>query len=428
MAEPMPRPTWRRYGALGVLLAGLTLSACDGGGESQAAQGGGEPPPPSVTVAAPLTREIVEWDEFTGRFEAINYVEVRARVSGYLDAVHFTDGQLVERGDLLFTIDQRPFAIAVEQAQAAVAAAEAAVAFADQQLARARELVQRNNIAEATLDERISQKSQADADLLRVQAELRDAELNLNFTTVEAPIAGRISDRRVDVGNLITEQTLLTNIVALDPLYFEFDMAETDFLAYQRAIQRGALPSTRSAETKVGIKLIDEIAWSREGSMSFVDNQVAEGTGTLRARAQVPNPDLLITPGQFGYVRIPGSPLYEAVLIPPEAVVTDQSNKIVMLVDEDDTVRPRPIREGPNELGLRVVRDGLRGDERMIINGLMRARPGMVVNPEPGEVTIPEAFQAEAAANNAAAFSPGGSGDDAGGGTNQSDPPPATQD
>ena len=368
------------------LALALAVAGCDGGeGDGGAAAANATPPPP-VTVASPLVRQLVEWDEFTGRFEAVERVEIRARVSGYLDSVHFEDGQLVERGQLLFVIDPRPFEIAVEQVQAAVDSAGARVELARLELDRASQLLERSATPRSTYDQRVHELRRAEADLAAARAELRDAELDLEFTQVRAPMAGRISDRRADVGNLVTDQTLLTTIIALDPIYFVFDMSEADFLAYQRAVLAGELPSTRDRSTIIGVKLVDEEAWTREGQMNFVDNVVDASSGTVRARAMVNNPDMLIAPGQFGRLRLPGSPEYPAVLVPDDAIVTDQSQKVVMTVNADDTVEPRVIRPGPRELGLRIVRRGLESTARIVINGLMRVRPGMKVAPQPGTI------------------------------------------
>ena len=233
----------------------------------------------------------------------------------------------------------------------------------------------------------------------QANAALQAAELNLGFTEVRAPIAGRVSDRRVDIGNLVTgdpNATLLTTIVTEDPIYFIFDMSEADFLAYQRAVERGDLPSTRDNQTIVQAHLPDEQDWPYEGTMNFVDNRIEPGSGTIRARAELPNPDHFITPGQFGRLRIPGSNEYDAVLIPDTAILTDQSNRIVLTVNEENVVVPVVIRPGPSQPGgLRIVREGLDGTERIIINGLVRARPGAPVTPEDGTI----APATEAAAN-----------------------------
>jgi RND family efflux transporter MFP subunit len=373
---------------LGILAMSTFLAAC---GDSGVDDAQANLPPPPVTVAAPLVQRITEWDEFTGRFEPTEAVEVRARVSGYLQSVNFEDGALVKEGDLLFVIDPRPYQTAVDRSEADVEAARARLEFAQGQLSRAEALVDRSVVSEASYDERVQERRAAEAAVHQATAALRAAELDLGFTEVRAPISGRVSNRRIDVGNLVAgdpNSTLLTTIVALDPLYFVFDMSEGDFLAYQRAVERGALPSTRDRETEVQARLPDDEGWPYAGTMNFVDNRIDPDSGTIRARAVLPNPDLFITPGQYGRLRMPSSNPYDAVLIPESAIVTDQSNRIVMTVDEEGTVVPRPIRPGPTYPGdLRIVREGLTGEERIIINGLVRARPGGKVTPEPGTIT-----------------------------------------
>ena len=377
---------FRMLGALLLLGAAILLGGCSnsGGGKSAA------PPPPPVTVAAPLKQRLTEWDEFTGRFEATAAVEVRARVSGYLQAVNFTDGAMVKEGDVLFVIDPRPYQAAVDRAKSDLDSANARLGWATSQLERAQALVKSASQSEATLDERLQDQRVAEASVKQAIAALNAEQLNLDFTKVLAPISGRVSNRRIDVGNLVTADpnpTLLTTIVTLDPLYFSFDMSEGDFLAYQRAVQRGAVPSTRDHETIVAARLTDEVTWSLPGTMNFVDNVIDPGSGTIRARALIANPDLFITPGQFGRLRVPSSNEYEAILIPDSAIVVDQSNRIVMTVADDGNVVPKPIRLGPAQPGgLRIVREGLTGDEKIIINGLVRARPGGKVTPQPGVI------------------------------------------
>ena len=244
--------------------------------------------------------------------------------------------------------------------------------------------------SQATLDERMQDRRTAEASVQQSTATVQAAQLNLDFTNVTAPISGRVSNRRIDVGNLVAgdpNSTLLTTIVSLDPIYFVFDMSEADFLAYQRAVERGDLPSTRDQGTVVEARLSDDEDWPYSGTMNFVDNRIDPGSGTIRARAVFPNPDHFITPGQFGRLRVPSSNPYDAILVPESAIVTDQSNQIVMTVAEDGTVVPKPIRLGPEQPGgLRIVREGLTGDERIIINGLVRARPGGKVTPEEGKI------------------------------------------
>lgn len=359
------------------------------------------PPPPAVTVSPPLKRAVVEWDEYTGQYAAIDDVEIRARVSGYLQSTHFEEGQMVQEGDLLFVIDPRPFEAALAQARAQLAEAQARVELANRQLARAGQLRERDFVAASTYDQRVQEQRVAVADAEAARAAVRAAELNLEFTRVTAPVAGRIGRREVTVGNLVTggangNTTLLTTIVSQSPIYFVFDMSEAQHLAYKRAIADGRLNSTAEG-IEVRAQLADETDWPRTGVLDFVDNQIDRTSGTIRARARFPNdetarhpetgePLLPATPGQFGRIRIPGSERYEALLIPDSAIVTDQARKIVMTVTEDGTVAPKPIRPGPIYDGLRIVRSGLTADDRIVINGLMRARPGAKVTPQPGEI------------------------------------------
>ena len=373
------------------MAAGLALFA--GCGESEDSRAKAGPPPPEVTVATPLVQKLTEWDEFTGRFEAVQQVEIRARVSGYLQEIRFEDGQHVEQGQVLFVIDPRPYQAAVDRAKAQIETQKAQLTLAQLDQDRTSRLVTTSAAARATLDERNAQLAEAAASLAGSEAQLRQAELDLGFTQVTAPFAGRISDRRVDIGNLVSDQTLLTTIVQLDPIYLSFDMSESDFLAYQRASAKGELPSTRDNRTIVHAHLVDEDGWPHEGTMSFVDNVVDQGSGTIRGRATFANPDSLITPGQFGRIRIPGSPEYDAFLIPDSAIVTDQSRKVVLTVGADDVVTPKIIRPGPSQPGgLRIVRRGLTPEDRIVINGLIRARPGNKVTPKEGKI-VPEATE-----------------------------------
>ncbi len=374
-------------GLYALMVAGaLALAGCDG---SNGQGGATAAPPPEVTVAKPRVQKLVEWTEFTGRFEAVQQVDVRARVSGYLATIDFEDGQIVEKGQSLFLIDPRPFEAALARAQADLASAQAQVELAKLQFERVAKLIGSPAFAQTNYDQRLQERQAAEASLAAAQAAVEQARLNLEYTQISAPIGGRISDRRVDIGNLVTEATLLTTIVSQSPIYFVFDMSEADFLAYQRAVLAGELPSTRDRSTLVNVKLVDEEDWHRQGQMNFVDNVVDEAAGTVRARAEFLNPDFLIQPGQFGTIRIPGSPEYPAILIPDEAIVTDQAQKLVMTVTADNKIEPRVIRPGPTELGLRIVRRGLEPDDRIVINGLMRVRPGMQVTPKEGQIDLP---------------------------------------
>jgi RND family efflux transporter MFP subunit len=378
-----------RHVFLAAALIVWPLAACDDAPDAAADAAAGAPPP--VTVARPLAKEIVEWDEYTGQFAPIEYVEVRARVSGYLESIHFEDGQVVEAGQKLFVIDPRPFEIALAAAKARAAQAGARVELARQQLERASQLRARENISGATYDERVQEMRVASGDLEIARADVRAAELNLAYTEITAPIGGRIGRHDVSIGNLVSGgagngTTLLTTIVALNPIHFVFDISEANYLAYQRAIADGRLKPTRDGGVAVQVRLFDEKGWGRQGVLDFLDNQVDRTAGTIRARATFENADFFITPGQFGRLRLPGSELYQAILIPDRAIVADQSSKLVMTVAPDGTVVPRPIRPGPREFGLRIVREGLGPDDRIVIDGLLRARPGGKVTPQPGTI------------------------------------------
>lgn len=348
--------------------------------------------PPAVTVSAPLQQEITEWDEFTGQFAAIDYVEIRARVSGYLTEIHFEDGQIVHKGDLLFVIDPRPYEATLASVQAQLGQAQAQVDLATRQLGRSSQLLKQGFEPQSNTDQRVSDLKVATAAVEAAKAGIRSAELNVEFTHITAPITGRVSSHRVSIGNLITGNdsstaTLLTTVVSLDPIYFNFDVSEADYLAYQRATAKGNLQSARENSVAVALHLTDEKGWPHAGHLNFVDNQVDRGSGTIRLRAVFPNPDFLLTAGQFGRIRIPGSEPYKAILIPDEALVSDQSRKIVMTVNDDNTIVPKIVRPGPTHDGLRIIRDGLAPTDRMVIDGLLRARPGAKVTPQPGTIT-----------------------------------------
>ncbi len=355
--------------------------------------GAADPPPaPPVTVSAPLQRELIEGDEFTGQFWAKDSVEIRARVSGYLTEIHFTDGQIVKQGDLLFVIDPRPYEATLAAAQAQLGHASAQAELAQHQLDRSAELRKKDFEPASSYDQRLSEYKVALSTVESAKAAIRSAQLNVEFTHITAPLLGRISNHQVSVGNLIgggdsPNTPALTTIVSLDPIWFYFDMSESDYLAYQRAAKAGKLGETRASSPVVQVRLADEKEWKREGVLNFVDNQVDRGAGTIRVRAEFPNPDFFVTPGQFGRIRIPGSEKYPATLVPDSAVVTDQSRKLVMTVKEDGTVVPKVVRPGPiTDDGLRIIRSGLAAGDQVVIDGLVRARPGSKVTPQPGNI------------------------------------------
>ncbi len=365
-----------RIAIVGILGVWLAI-----GGPAQAQQG-----PMPVTVAKPLVKNIIDWDEYTGRFEAVERVEVRARVSGFLESVHFREGQIVDKDQVLFIIDPRPFQAELDAARAAVEAAETAFNLAVTELKRAERLVSRNNIARETVDQRRAARETARAEILSAKARVRSAELNLEFTQVRAPFKGRISDTRVDVGNLVeggtAQSTLLTTLVSTDPILFTFTASEAEFLKYTRLDLSGKRASSRETANPVYVRLADESDWSREGQMYFVDNELSPDTGTIRGKAIFDNPNDLLTPGVFGRLRLVGSAPYDAILIPDDAVISDQSQKMVLVVGDDAVVKPKPVTLGPRRNGLRVVRSGLGKDEMIIVRGVQRARPGGKVVPQ----------------------------------------------
>jgi multidrug efflux system membrane fusion protein len=344
------------------------------------------PPPAVVTVAKPVTRQITEHDEYVGRFVATETVEIRSRVSGYLASIDFKDGQTVAKGQRLFTIDQRPYVAALDQAKADINRARARVDAASADLVRSNQLIKEKNISEQVYDQRVAAKKDADAQLDSAEAALRRAELDLEFTELKAPVAGRIGDRRVSIGNLVTggtqgNTTLLATIVALKPIYFEFSMDEAAYLRSLRLYRSTAQPG-RPAVTTIAIKLLDEDKFEHKGEVDFVDNVLDQSSGTIRVRAVLPNTDDLFTPGMFGRVQITASKPYDALMVPETAVLSDQSRKILLTVGPDNAVVPKIVTLGPVQDGMRVIASGLSADDTVIVNGLLRARPGMKVTPQ----------------------------------------------
>jgi RND family efflux transporter MFP subunit len=342
---------------------------------------------PSVTVAVPTERQITEWDEYTGRFEAIETVEIRARVSGYLQSVNFIDGQIVKRGDLLFVIDPRPYEAVADSTLAALNQAQARLDLANREQVRATELARTQAGSVQSLDKATQEQRAATGAVQAAEAELRRAKLDLEFTRVASPVAGRAGRHLVSVGNLISggesSSTLLTTVVSLDPIHFYFEADQNAYLKYQRLAQSGQRPSSRDVANPVRLSLADESEFNHEGHMDFVDNQIDLGTGTIRGRAIFDNKDLIFIPGMFARLRLIAAPSHDALLLPDEAVGTDQARRFVYVVGTGNIATSREVKLGPIIDGLRVVREGLSPTDRVIVAGIQRVRAGAAVTPGP---------------------------------------------
>ena len=353
--------------------------------ESRGAPVAAAPPPVTVTVASPLVRQVAEWDDYSGRFEASKSVEVRPRVSGAIVGVHFTDGSVVHQGQLLFTIDPRPFVAALAEARAAVQGARSDLAIAQTNYGRALRL-QGLAVSQSDVDRLRATVQAAQAALAAANARVQSRALDVWFTELRAPITGRISYRRIDPGNLVqgggngAEGTLLTTINALDPIYFTFDASEALFLKARRARESGA------AQSAVEIKLQDEADYRWHGRLDFTDNGLDERSGTIRLRAVVSNPTQFLTPGMFGNMRLSSSGTTPAMLVPDAAVQTDQARKVVLVADKGGGVTPRPVVLGPVIDGLRVIRSGLTTADRVVIAGGQLVLPGAKVQVRPGKI------------------------------------------
>jgi RND family efflux transporter MFP subunit len=390
--EPVARPRrWRwKATALGVAVtAGLVLAwlglAAHRGNQAAAAP----TPSPVVTVSRPLRREVDVRAGFLGQFSAIDRVELRAQVGGTLTEIHFKDGQIVHKGDLLFVIDPRPYEIRLEQAKAALQTATARVALASNQLSRAQSLKRNDFATQETVDQRTNDQDASRAAVEDAKARVQDAELDLEYCRVLAPFTGRIGARQVSIGSLVagsraatSPTTLLTTLVSLDPLYLDFDMSESDFLTFSRERARIKGPLAN----KVAIGLSDENDFTREGTLDFIDNALDRSSGTIHARATVPNPDLFLAPGQFARLRVAIAPPTPVYLLPDAAVVLDQSQRLVMTVGPDATVKPKIVTTGDLRGGLRVIQSGLDAGDHVVIDGLVRAIPGTKVAPQDGVI------------------------------------------
>ena len=348
---------------------------------------------PVVSVAHPIFKQVTEWDEFTGRFIAAQRVEVRARVSGYLQSVHFVEGQLVEAGQLLFTIDKLPFAANAEGARADVQSAVTGLKRAQLKFERGQRLQSSRAMSKETMEERRATRDAAKAEVAAARAKQRTAELDVGYTEIRSPLAGRSSDIKVDVGNVISggaaNSTILTTIVSLDPIELEFEGSESEMLRYMRTSLAYRKPTSTKNANPVQARLIDEEGWPHRGFVSFLDNQLDFDTGTIRARATFPNKDLLFIPGMFARLRMFAQEKHDAVLIPDDIVVSDQARKMVMVVGADNVIEPRIVELGPIVQGLRVVREGLTVEDRVVVNGILRARPGATVTPKSVEILDP---------------------------------------
>jgi len=351
-----------------------------------------------VKVVQPVAREITEWDEFTARLDAVDSVEVRPRVSGYLQSIHFQDGAIVQKGDLLFLIDPRPYEAALHRTEADVELAKSRLALARKNFARAADLLKSHAISQEESDIRESNVRQAEASVEEAQAAMDAARLDVEFTRVSAPIGGRVGRKLVTEGNLInggvgTQGTLLTTIVSLDPIYAYFEADEGSLLKYNRLARLGQRPSSRDYKNPVHVALADEEGFPHPGVMDFVDNQVDRGTGTIVGRALLPNSDLSLLPGLFARLRLPGSGQYQAILVPDEAIGSDQSQKFVFLVDGESKAQYRTVKIGPLVDGLRVVREGVGPEDRVVVAGLQRVRPGLKVDAQEEPIPSPPAAE-----------------------------------
>ena len=386
------RPLWQRGALAAVPLALLAAGVAWWDSEPSAAQA---PPVPTVTVAQPIEQQVSLWDDYVGRFEASRSVEVRPRVSGQIVGIHFRDGAIVQRGQLLFTVDPRPFVASLAEARAGVATARSELALAETNLGRARRLLEADAVSQANVDQLSAQVQTARAALAAAQARVQQRALDVDFTRIRAPISGRISDRKIDAGNLVSAGvdggTLLTTINALDPIYFTFDVPESLYLKDSRERRAGAQGDVAE------IRLQDETSYSRRGRLDFTDNGISQNSGTIRARAVVPNPDLFLTPGMFGNMRLADGGTTPALLVPDAAIRTDQARKIVLTVGKDGTVGAKPVETGPLLGDLRVIRSGLTRADRVVVQGVQFAMPGAKVKTRATQIHASQAIDAKAA-------------------------------
>ena len=343
-----------------------------------------EQPKAAVTVAKPVVRDVVDKDEFIGRFEAVDEVTLRARVGGYLDQVNFKDGAMVKKGDPLFVIDQRPFKTALDVATSSLEVAKSTLTFAQAEFTRTESLVQKGTVAISTLDDRRRELLSAQANVRGSEASLARAKLDMEYTTIFAPLSGRIDRRLISAGNLVqADQTALTTIVSLDPIDFYFDVDERRLLNYARvAREHGSNLQEGGGSLEVFVTIADSTEKPFKGKLDFAENRVDQETGTMRVRARFDNPNFVLQPGLFGRVEVSASNVYKGILVPDEAIGSDQDQRIVYVVAKDGSFSTKPVRLGPKLYGYRVIREGLTGDETLVVNGLTRLRPGVIVDPQ----------------------------------------------
>ncbi|MDM9622484.1 efflux RND transporter periplasmic adaptor subunit [Rhizobium sp. S96] len=348
----------------------------------------GAPAPPPVTVAKPVVRDVVDNDEFIGRFEPVDQVSVRSRVGGYLQEVHFTDGAIVKKDDLLFVIDQRPFITALNEANAALEVAKSTQTYAEAQFKRAESLATTGSQSVSILDDRRREWISAQANVRGAQATADRAALDMLYTQITAPLSGRIDRRLISTGNLVqADDTILTTIVSLDPIDFYFDVDERRLLNFADTARRqGKDLQQGGGGVDVVVTISDPNAKPFKGKLDFAENRIDNESGTIRIRARFANPDLVLQPGLFGRIQVEASNTYTAILVPDEAIGSDQNERVVYVVGADGKVSTKPVRPGPRLYGYRVIREGLDGTETIIVNGLMRARPGGTVTPQMTEL------------------------------------------
>jgi RND family efflux transporter MFP subunit len=358
----------------------LSLQAC---APNQAATAPAAAPAPQVSVAKVITREITEYDEFTGRFEAVERVEIRPRVSGYISSVNFEQGHTVRKNDVLFVIDPRPYEAELKRAKADLARARTQLALAKSERERAVKLLDVHAISREEFDSRVSNNEAAAANVSAAEAAVEAAALNLTFTEIRSPIDGLVGRAEITAGNVVTNgETRLTTVVSINPIYVEFEGDEQVYLKYVDLARRGERGSSRTTENPLWAGLANETGYPHEGRMVFLDNELQAATGTIKARGQFDNSDMRFTPGMFARVKLTGSAKYQAVLINDSAVGTDQSMKYVLVVGPSNQVEYRTVKLGPVVDGLRVVREGLKTGETIVVNGLQRVHPGASVSPQ----------------------------------------------